>query len=107
LLASRAVAALSAVAFFLDRLPFGAPWAPCGAAGVSRRWMAFQIRVTAVLRSVSFLIGFSSPNGGAPAKLFQTWTSSSLLRHWSSFSSSFSLAKLLMPSPAGTSSGAA
>ena len=35
--------------------------------------MAFQIRSTAVLRSVNFLTGFrSAPNPATPAKLFQT-----------------------------------
>ena len=41
---------------------------------LSELWMAFQIRATAVLRSVNFLTGLRSPKGGAPAKAFQTST---------------------------------
>jgi len=66
--ASLAVAALVAFAFF------GATGAACGAGVGVRAWMAFQMRATAVLRSVNFLTGFSSPKGGAPAKAFQTST---------------------------------
>ena len=39
-----------------------------------RRWAAFQIRATALLRSVKRLTSFSSAKGGAPAKPFQTST---------------------------------
>ena len=64
--ASLAVAPLAALAFF------GATGAAWGAgAGVSA-WMAFQIRETAVLRSVNFLTGLRLSKGTTPAKAFQT-----------------------------------
>jgi len=76
LLPSRAVGVASpALAAFFDLFGFGATSGACGAAGASSRWIAFQIRVTAVLRSVNFLMGFRSTKGATPAKLFQIWTS--------------------------------
>lgn len=36
----------------------------------NRRWMAAQIRATADLRSVNFLMGFRSWNGATPANEF-------------------------------------
>jgi hypothetical protein len=103
------------VAFLPGLLAFGAAsfemGAPCCAAlaalGASSRWTAFQIRVTAVLRSVNFLTGFRSSKGVTPAKLFQSWTSSSPLSISSTLPRSLSLVKRWMLSPAGTSSGAA
>jgi hypothetical protein len=50
---------------------FGALGAACWAVAASSRWMAFQIRATAVLRSVNFLTGFSSSKGTTPAREFQ------------------------------------
>src|SRR5579885_621650 len=64
----------------------------------SRRWIAFQRRATAVLRSVNFLTGFRSSKGATPAKLFHTWTSRSAGQLAASFASSFSLAKCSWPS---------
>jgi hypothetical protein len=68
------------VAAFLGRAAFGAPWAPgsptVAAVGAgARRWMAFQRRAMAVLRSVNLRTGFRSSNGTTPAKPFQISTS--------------------------------
>ena len=96
--ASLAVARLVALAFF------GATGAASGAgAGVSA-WMAFQIRVTAVLRSVNFLTGFRSPKGTTPAKVFQTSGKRVRGQSAESLANSFSVAKRSWPS--GTCSAA-
>ncbi len=84
--ASLAVAALVAFAFF------GATGAACGAGVGVRAWMAFQMRATAVLRSVNFLTGFRSPKGGAPAKAFQTSTNRVMGQSAESLVNSFSVA---------------
>ena len=77
---------LAALAFF------GAAGAACGAGVGVSAWMAFQIRATAVLRSVNFLTGLRSPKGGAPAKAFQTSTNRVMGQSAESLVSSFSVA---------------
>ena len=58
----------------------------------SSRWTAVQIRRSAVLRSVNFVTGFDSPNGGTPANEFQSPTSSEVFRGSTAFANSASLA---------------
>src|SRR5208283_2356117 len=88
--ASLVVATLAALAFS------GATGAACGAGVGVRAWMAFQMRATAVLRSVNFLTGFNSPKGGAPAKAFQTSTNRVMGQPAESLVSSFSVANATM-----------
>ena len=78
---------LAALAFF------GATGAAWGAGAGVRAWMAFQIRATAVLRSVNFLTGLRSPKGGAPAKAFQTSAKRVMGQSAESLANSFSVAK--------------
>src|ERR1039458_592869 len=73
LLPSRAAGAGSLLLVSLVALAFfGATGAAWGAGVGARGWMAFQIRATAVLRSVNFLTGFTLSKGTTPAKAFQT-----------------------------------
>jgi len=104
--ASLALAVLAALAFFgapLGALGAGvaASWAAVAVSGAapSSPWMAFQIRVTALLRFVNFLTGFRSPaNPATPAKPFQIWTRRSVGQLAASLASSFSVAKCSWPS---------
>jgi hypothetical protein len=64
-------AAFLGVASLLVLPRFGATLGAGGATGASRRWMASQIRLIPVLRSVNFFTGLRSPKSGVPAKLFQ------------------------------------
>src|SRR5689334_7998823 len=84
--AALGVARLVALAFF------GETGAACGAVVGVSAWMAFQIRATAVLRSVNFLTGLRSPKGGAPANAFQTSTNRVMGQSAESLLSSFSVA---------------
>jgi hypothetical protein len=52
--------------------------------------MAFQIRLTAVLRSVNFLTGLRLSKGATPAKEFQTSTKRAAGHSAESLASSFS-----------------
>ena len=73
LLLSRAVGASSLMMALLAALVFFGATGAAGAAGAGvRAWMAFRIRLTAVLQSVNLLTGFRSPKGTTPAKAFQT-----------------------------------
>src|ERR1017187_283376 len=89
-----ALAALVALPFFAGlAAAWGAGVAAWGAGAASSFWMAVQMRVTAVLRSVYFLTGFRSPKGGAPAKLFQISTRRFMGHSAATLASSFWLAK--------------
>jgi hypothetical protein len=73
--------------------------ADSGAAGASSFWMAVQMRLIAVLRSVNFLTGFrSAPKPATPAKEFQIWTSRSAGQLAASLARSFSLTNGSWPS---------
>ncbi len=55
-------------------MPFarlGATRAVCGAGCGLKRWTAFQIRVTPLVRFVNFITGFKSSKGVTSARLFQ------------------------------------
>jgi hypothetical protein len=56
------LAPLVALAFF------GATLAACGVGAGVRTWIAFQIRATAVLRSVNFLTGFRKKREVLPGR---------------------------------------
>src|ERR1035437_2881814 len=105
LLPSRAVGAASLVVAALDALAFfGATGAACGAGAGVRAWMAFQIRETAVLRSVNFLTGLRPSKGTTPAKAFQTSAKRLMGQSAEILANSFSVAKWYWPS--GTCSAA-
>ena len=84
---------------------FGATGAACGAGVGVSAWMAFQIRETAVLRSVNFLTGLRLSKGTTPAKAFQTSGKRASGQSAESLANSFSVAKWSWPS--GTCSAAA
>jgi hypothetical protein len=67
--------------------------APAAAVSASRRWIACQIRATAIFLSVNSLIGFNSPNGATPANPFQISTKRLTGHSALSFVSSFWLLK--------------
>src|ERR1017187_1714864 len=70
-----ALAALLPFAFFAGLVAaWGAGVAAWGAGAASSFWIAAQMRAVALVRFSNFFTGFSSPKGGAPAKLFQTST---------------------------------
>jgi hypothetical protein len=79
---------------------FGATVAALGAGVGVSAWMAFQIRLTAVLRSVNFLIGFRRSKGTTPAKAFQTSANRLMGHSAESLANSFSVVKWGWPSGA-------
>jgi len=64
-----------------------------GRGGRRQAWMAFQIRLTAVLRSVNFLIGLRPSKGTTPAKAFQTSAKRAMGHSEESLANSFSVPK--------------